>query len=66
MTPKQICDKYNALHKEIYDWFDCDFDNFGRTSTPIQTEITQDIFKELQAQGNTFEKVVDQQYCPKC
>jgi hypothetical protein len=47
MTPRQICDKYNALHKEIYDWFDCDFDRFGRTCTDKQTEITQSIFKDL-------------------
>lgn len=59
LTPKQICDKYNALHKEIYDWFDCDFDNFGRTCTPQQTEITQKIFNDLRANGNTFEKVID-------
>ena len=36
---QEICDHYHKLHKEIYDWFDCDFDNFGRTTTPQQTEI---------------------------
>ena len=40
MTPKQICDKYHKLHKEIYEWFDIDFELFGRTSTPKHTEIT--------------------------
>lgn len=29
-TPKEICDKYFALHKQVYDWFDIDFDHFGR------------------------------------
>ena len=43
-TPQQICDHYHALHAKIYEWFDCDFDKFGRTTTPKQTEITQDIF----------------------
>ena len=38
LTPKQICDKYNSLHKEIYEWFNIKFDSFGRTSTPLQTE----------------------------
>jgi hypothetical protein len=33
-TCQQICDHYHAIHKKIYDWFDCDFDRFGRTSTP--------------------------------
>ena len=22
ITPKQLCDKYNALHRETYDWFE--------------------------------------------
>ncbi len=38
LTPKQICDKYNKLHSEIYDWFNIDFDYFGRTTTKEQTQ----------------------------
>ena len=26
MTPQQICDKFHAIHKSIYEWFDIDFD----------------------------------------
>ena len=26
LTPQQICDKYHAIHKAIYEWFDIDFD----------------------------------------
>ncbi|PKA57861.1 putative methionine--tRNA ligase [Apostasia shenzhenica] len=37
-TPKEICDKYHAIHSEVYKWFDISFDEFGRTSTPQQTE----------------------------
>jgi methionyl-tRNA synthetase len=37
LTPKEICDKYHAFHKQTYDWFDIDFDHFGRTTTPQQT-----------------------------
>ena len=66
VTPRQICDKYHALHKKVYEWFDIDFDEFGRTTTDQQTEIAQDIFNNLHKQGKTFEKIVDQQYCPKC
>ncbi|KAK4368867.1 hypothetical protein RND71_012659 [Anisodus tanguticus] len=46
-TPKQICDKYHAIHREVYKWFDISFDQFGRTSTPQQTEVCQAIFKKL-------------------
>ena len=33
MTPREICNKYHAIHKQVYDWFDVHFDMFGRTST---------------------------------
>ena len=58
MTPREICDKYHTIHKRIYEWFDCDTELFGRTSTPKHTVITQDIFKALQECGNTYEEVV--------
>ena len=37
-TPQEICDKYFALHTKIYKWLQLEFDFFGRTSTPKQTE----------------------------
>ena len=37
-TCQELCDKYYALHKKTYDWFGIDFDHFGRTTTPKQTE----------------------------
>ena len=41
MTPQQICDKYNKINANIYEWFDIAFDKFGRTPTWQQTEIAQ-------------------------
>ena len=41
LTPQQICDKYNKIHGNIYEWFDIKFDKFGRTPTWQQTEISQ-------------------------
>lgn len=38
LSPQEICDKYFVLHKKIYDWFNIDFDYFGRTSTQNQKE----------------------------
>ena len=37
-TPQAICDKYHALHAEVYEWFGIGFDYFGRTTTPQQKE----------------------------
>lgn len=41
LTCQEICDKYHAVHAQIYEWFDIAFDKFGRTPTWQQTEIAQ-------------------------
>ncbi|MDR0584121.1 MAG: methionine--tRNA ligase [Treponema sp.] len=66
VTPQELCGRYHAVHDEIYRWFNIAFDRFGRTSTPIQTEITQDIFKKLDAAGFITEKTVEQLHCARC
>lgn len=38
LTPQEICDKYHAIHADIYRWFNISFDIFGRTTTPQQTK----------------------------
>ena len=38
VTPREICDKFHALHRDLYKWLNIDFDVFGRTTTPEQTE----------------------------
>ncbi|GJY39541.1 probable methionine--tRNA ligase [Tanacetum coccineum] len=65
-TPKEICDKYQAIHKEVYNWFDISFDHFGRTSTPQQTEICQAIFKKLLDNNWLSENTMQQLYCDVC
>lgn len=66
LTPRQICDKYHVLHKNVYDGFNIKFDVWGRTSTSTQTEITHKIFLDLYKAGHIEEKDVEQQYCEKC
>ncbi|KAF3677233.1 putative methionine--tRNA ligase, partial [Capsicum annuum] len=65
-TPKQICDKYHAIHKDVYKWFDISFDEFGRTSTPQQTEVCQAIFKKLWDNNWLSENTMQQLYCDTC
>ena len=65
-TPRELCDYYHAIHKDIYEWFDISFDNFGRTSTPQQTEITQSLFTDLDKRGFIKEHTSQQYFCPKC
>lgn len=66
LTPRQICDKYNGLHTEIYEWFSISFDKFGRTTTERQTEIAQQIFWDLHKEGKTSEASVEQLHCEPC
>lgn len=64
VSPAELCAKYHALHKGIYDWFEIAFDKFGRTPTPQQTEITQDIFRKLWKNGYIEERETTQPFCP--
>jgi methionyl-tRNA synthetase len=66
VTPKELCDRFHAIHRDIYDWFTISFDKFGRTSTPEQTAVTQEIFLKLDEAGYIREQETSQLYCVKC
>ncbi|XP_062603624.1 methionine--tRNA ligase, cytoplasmic-like isoform X3 [Saccostrea cucullata] len=66
ITPREICDKYNKIHREIYDWFNISFDKFGRTSIPEQTKIAQEIFWKLEKNGFILRDSIEQLQCQKC
>jgi methionyl-tRNA synthetase len=66
ISPQELCDRFYTLHADIYRWFNIAFDKFGRTSTPIQTEIVQDIFKKLDERGFIVERTIEQLYCSRC
>ncbi len=65
ITPRELCDRYHAVHRDIYEWFTIAFDRFGRTSVPVHTEITQGIFLKLQENGYIRERTLVQPYCEK-
>jgi methionyl-tRNA synthetase len=66
ITPRELCDRFHVLHRDIYSWFGIAFDKFGRTSTPRQTEIVQSIFKDLDAAGLIKQQTIEQLYCDSC
>ncbi|MEE6471722.1 hypothetical protein FKM82_009348 [Ascaphus truei] len=66
LTPQQICDKYNAIHTAIYEWFNISFDYFGRTTTQHQTTIAQDIFHRLLERDFLHKDTVEQLKCETC
>jgi len=63
LSPRQLCDKYYAIHTEIYKWFNCEFDCYGRTSSKANAEITIDIFNKLHKHGYIIEDTLEQLYC---
>jgi methionyl-tRNA synthetase len=65
-SPRELCDHYHKIHADIYAWFNIGFDKFGRTSTPIQTEVTQHLYKKLEENGYIAEKTIEQLFCGSC
>jgi methionyl-tRNA synthetase len=65
VSPKEICDRYFLIHKEIYDFFQISFDIFGRTSDPVHTEVVQTIFRDMDP-SLLCEKTSEQLYCGMC
>ena len=65
-TPRELCDYYYKEHTKIYDWFHINFDKFGRTSNDECTEITQQLFNELDKNGFIKEHTNKQLYCTHC
>ncbi len=66
ITPRQLVDKYFKIHKKIYEWFLCDFDCLGRSSSRENHEISQDIFLKLNKNGYILEKEEEHLFCVKC
>ena len=66
VTPKELCDKFYSIHKDIYKWFNISFDHFGRTSEENHVKITQDLFKAVEKNGYVKEQIVKQPFCEKC
>lgn len=65
VQPRELVNKYNKIHKEIYDWFNIEFDVFSGTATDKHTEITQLIFTKLYENGYITEEIVDQPFDQK-
>ncbi|RZC42962.1 methionine--tRNA ligase, cytoplasmic [Asbolus verrucosus] len=66
LSCQDICSKYYAIHRDIYEWFNISFDYFGRSSAPEQTELCQDLFLQLNNNGFMFTESVEQLHCEKC
>ncbi|MCL1814792.1 MAG: methionine--tRNA ligase [Treponema sp.] len=66
ITPRELCDRFYKIHDDIYRWFAIGFDKFGKTSTPIHTEVTQHLYKKLDENGYITENASEQLFCESC
>jgi methionyl-tRNA synthetase len=66
ISPEKYSQQMNRTIKKLFDWFDIQFDEFGRTNCKENHEITTDTFLKLQKKGFVFEKEIIQLYCAKC
>ncbi|KDN85050.1 methionine--tRNA ligase [Kitasatospora cheerisanensis] len=58
----EFCARAHDQQKAIYDGFQLSFDWFGRSSSPQNREITQEIARELHANGFIEERAIRQVY----
>ncbi|GAA1419579.1 methionine--tRNA ligase [Streptomyces thermospinosisporus] len=58
----EFCAQAHDAQKAIYDGFSLAFDYFGRSSSPQNREITQEIARELKANGFIEERAIRQVY----
>jgi len=66
MTPDEYCKMMHEKILNIFRWMGVEFDNFGRSSSKENHELTQHIFLKLYENGYIFEKEIEQLYCEKC
>ncbi|MEM3114358.1 MAG: class I tRNA ligase family protein, partial [Nitrososphaerota archaeon] len=65
MTPKELCDKYYPIQKEVFERLGISFDIFSRTSKPIHYEVVREFYKKLWDKGYIYPKEIKQWWCPK-
>jgi methionyl-tRNA synthetase len=58
----EFCAQAHGQQKAIYDGFNLAFDYFGRSSSPQNRDITQEIARELKANGFIEERAIRQVY----
>lgn len=60
VSPKEIVDRYHALHKAVLEKLNIAIDNFSRTSLPIHHQTTQEFFLDFERRGILVKKIEQQ------
>ena len=65
VQPQDIVDRYHEMNKQVFEDFGISFDYYGRTSSAIHHETSQEIFNTLYGKGFFKKKTEKQLYDPK-
>jgi len=66
ISPEKYSQQMNIKIQSLFDWFNIQFDEFGRTNCKENHEITQDAFLKLYNNGYIFDKKIIQLFCSNC
>ncbi|MEM2188543.1 MAG: methionine--tRNA ligase [Nitrososphaerota archaeon] len=66
MTPKELCDMYYPVQKEVFEKLGISFDIFSRTSKPIHYQVVREFYLRLWERGYIYPKTIKQWWCPNC
>ncbi len=64
-SPREIVDKYHPLIRDSFERFGMSFDYYGRTSSDVHTETSQDFFRTLAAADVFTLRTEEQLYDPE-
>lgn len=64
-SPQAVVDKYYKIINDSFSAFGISFDTYGRTSSPVHHELSQDIFKNIYEKGGFIEETTEQYYDEK-
>ena len=65
ITAQEIVDQYHPHIKESFERLGMSFDYYGRTTSDVHVDTSQDFFRTLDAQGDLKLKTEEQLYDPK-
>lgn len=65
VNPQVIVDRYHAIIKESFEKAGISFDFYGRTSSPVHHQTSQDFFRTLAAKDKFVLKTEEQLYDPE-
>jgi methionyl-tRNA synthetase len=65
ITPESLIERYWHEHRRDFAGFGIEFDLFHSTHSPENRELSETMYRALQANGHIHTRAIEQAYCPK-